>query len=134
MPIDKPTPKRIKLKLKDTWYQQNFMVSEFRFVTLGLSAYIDKGQTENEVWDELRLRVHEKFQKDYEAGAFFLPQSTENQPPTLKVEMQIQPINEQIMEITDPVVLKTFETFCKNNPALKELYDKRLKQITNGVF
>jgi hypothetical protein len=121
------------MNIKSVTYQKVYAIGAYITERIGVEASVDEGQDPKFVLAELKKLCDE-------VNTANNPHLTETQPsepttlPTLKVEREIQPIDKQIMEITDPVVLKTFETFCKNNPALKELYETRLKQITDGLL
>jgi len=135
MPIDK----RINLKMEKTYYQQNFGIGQFLFVTLGAGAFIDKGQTEEEVWNELKLRTHEHFQK----GNFFLPQENTvtiaQQPePSILPEIQVEkPIGRSMVEMINSCdelkILDSYHLLVRNNLEWNNAYNERRDYLLSQV-
>jgi hypothetical protein len=124
---------RPKLKLKDAYYMQNFSVGPFLYKTYGLAAYIQEGQTREEVMKELALHVNEQFLED---NPHLAGQSEQFQPPEpaiLPIAQVEKPIGksmvEQIMSCDSMKVLESYRLLVKNNDEWKAAYDVRFEQL-----
>jgi len=50
--------------LEKAYYQQNYQVGQFLFTNYGLGAFIEEGETHQEVYAQLKERVHAQFMAD----------------------------------------------------------------------
>ena len=130
-------------------YHRTIPTGSYANEKIGVEIELSEGDKPEEVFLQAKQLVedfHVKSMKEQEAmmGSYSSPMQTpfgEVKPlndappkpltPAERKQAQIQSTIQQIKEITDPVVLKTFEKLAISNPDTKKAYETRLKQLTD---
>lgn len=117
--------------LEKAYYQQNYQTGNFLFCTYGLGAIIEEGETHQEVYAQLKERVHAQFMADnphlqeaYNQPIAAIPKTAAQPSPTVSMEDEIRKAN-------DIPTLESFKILAKCNPQWLTAYNETFKRLTD---
>ncbi len=127
-------------------YTKTYNLGSYQSEKIGIEISINEGENAMQALDEAKKLAQEFHEKNnplpFVSGETIITPASEEPLPEIKVdkktqkEQQLQNWINLINEATTipkPLGLMGYETVCKNNPILKEAFDKKLKLLQDAT-